>query len=83
MSPVNYGGPLIDIRGQVLGVLVPMSPQNDSEIAGADLYDSGIGFAIPLEDVYANLERLKRGVDLHPGRLGITLKSRDPYGRRP
>ena len=27
ISPANYGGPLVDIRGRVLGVLVPLSPQ--------------------------------------------------------
>ena len=27
ISPSNYGGPLIDIHGRVLGVLVPLSPQ--------------------------------------------------------
>ena len=26
VSPANYGGPLVDIRGRVIGVLVPMSP---------------------------------------------------------
>jgi len=25
ISPTNYGGPLIDLRGRVLGVLVPLS----------------------------------------------------------
>ena len=51
ISPANYGGPLIDSRGRVLGVLVPLSPQKQGgEIAGAEWYDSGIGFAVPLVD---------------------------------
>lgn len=80
ISPVNYGGPLIDIRGRVLGVLVPLSPQGqESEIAGAEWYDSGIGFAVPLADVYTRLETLKAGTDLHPGILGIALKKGDIY----
>ena len=33
ISPGNYGGPLIDIRGRVLGVLVPLSPQQQDEVA--------------------------------------------------
>ena len=49
ISPANYGGPLIDIQGRVLGVLVPLSPQKQGgEVAGAEWYDSGIGFAVPL-----------------------------------
>jgi serine protease Do len=80
ISPVNYGGPLIDIRGQVLGVLVPLSPQGqESEIAGAEWYDSGIGFAVPLVDINSRLETLKAGKDLHPGVLGVALKKGDMY----
>lgn len=29
VSPHNFGGPLIDLNGRVMGVLVPMSPQGD------------------------------------------------------
>jgi len=83
ISPSNYGGPLIDIRGRVLGVLVPLSPQQQDEVAGAEWYDSGIGFAIPLIDVVRHLDKLKRGEELHPGLLGITLKGNDIYGDPP
>ena len=79
ISPHNYGGPLVDIQGRVLGLLVPLSPHARSEVAGAEWYDSGIGFAIPLEDIFAHLEKLKTGKDLHPGVLGITLKGNDIY----
>ncbi len=79
ISPGNYGGPLIDIRGRVLGVLVPLSPQQQDEVAGAEWYDSGIGFAVPLADVIPHLDKLKRGQELHPGLLGITLKGNDIY----
>lgn len=80
ISPANYGGPLIDIQGRVLGVLVPLSPQGqESEVAGAEWYDSGIGFAIPLVDVFEHLPALKAGKDLYPGLLGISLKAGDLY----
>ena len=83
ISPSNYGGPLVDIQGRVLGVLVPLSPQGKDEVAGAEWYDSGIGFAIPLDDIYAHLERWKEGRDLFPGLLGITLKGNDLYATPP
>jgi serine protease Do len=75
VSPVNYGGPLIDIQGRVLGVLVPASPRAQDETAGMEWYDSGIGFAIPLEDVNAVLPRLREGHDLKRGLLGIVPKN--------
>lgn len=79
VSPSNYGGPLIDIRGRVLGVLVPLSPDAQGEIAGAEWYDSGIGFAVPFSDVLARLPQLQSGQDVHPGLLGIGLGGEDPY----
>ena len=72
-SPVNYGGALVDIEGRVLGVIAPLSPQGNGETAGVEWYDGGIGFAIPLEDVFGSLDRLKQGQDLLPGLLGITF----------
>lgn len=72
-SPVNYGGALIDIEGRTLGVIAPLSPSGSGEMAGVEWYDGGIGFAIPLEDIYASLDRLKEGTDLMPGLMGITL----------
>jgi serine protease Do len=79
ISPVNWGGALVDIQGRVLGVLVPLSPEASGEVAGVEWYDSGIGFAIPLVDILATLDRLKAGKDLHPGLLGITMKGHDIY----
>ncbi|MEK6236647.1 MAG: PDZ domain-containing protein, partial [Planctomycetales bacterium] len=73
ISPSNYGGPLIDIRGRAQGILVPLSPQGTTEVAGVEWYDSGIGFAIPLEDVMKTLPRLKTGKDLHRGIMGISF----------
>jgi serine protease Do len=83
VSPVNYGGPLVDLEGRVLGVLVPLSPQASGEVAGAEWYDSGIGFAIPMVDVNATLDRLKGGKDLLPGLMGITIKGQDIYEGQP
>jgi len=78
VSPVNYGGPLIDLEGRVIGVLVPLSPRGDSETAGVEWYDSGIGFAIPIEDILHVLPRLKVGKTLQKGRIGVTMKQEDP-----
>jgi serine protease Do len=83
ISPVNYGGPLVDVNGGVIGILAPLSPQGKTETAGVEWYDSGIGFAIPLEDIYRTLPRLKKGEDLRPGQAGISLKSKDIYAADP
>ncbi|MCH8044260.1 MAG: PDZ domain-containing protein, partial [Planctomycetes bacterium] len=73
VSPGNYGGPLVDIRGRVLGVLAPLSPNDNSATAGSEWYDSGVGFAVPLVDVQAVLPRLIKGENLHRGIMGVSL----------
>ncbi len=83
VSPINYGGPIVDIKGRVQGVLIPASPRGDDQTAGFEWYDSGIGFAIPMEDILAVLPRLKEGKDLQKGLLGVTMKSPDMYGVLP
>ena len=78
ISPINYGGPLLDLSGKVMGILVPLSPQGEGDGTGIEWYDSGIGFAIPLEHILKVLPKLMNGKDLQKGMLGILLKGSDP-----
>ncbi|MFQ5843373.1 MAG: S1C family serine protease [Planctomycetota bacterium] len=72
ISPSNYGGPLIDHRGRVYGILVPLGARG--EAANPNWYDSGIGFAVPIEDPSRLIERLGReGVVLEPAFLGVQM----------
>lgn len=79
VAPANYGGPLIDLAGRVMGVVVPLSPQSQSEVAGLEWYDTGIGFAIPLEDILARVDVMRQGKDIYAGVLGIGVKQGDRY----
>ncbi len=79
ISPANYGGPLIDITGRVIGILAPLPADTAGMNLGTELYDSGIGFAVPFEDILRVLPRLKNGETLSPGVLGIGYSSRDPF----
>lgn len=81
VSPTNYGGPLIELSGRVQGVLVPASPRSEGDTAGFEWYDSGIGFAIPLEDINRVLPKMLKGtakevVTLKRGLLGITMQQK-------
>jgi serine protease Do len=82
-SPVNYGGPLVALDGRVYGVVVPASNRAEGETAGVDVYDGGIGFAVPLEDITRVLPRLKQGQDLKRGLLGVNPQGTDAYNAPP
>ena len=73
-SPANYGGPLVDVAGRVIGVIAPLSMDGGDEAAGTEWYDSGIGFAVPLAHVLGTLDRLESEGGLDPGKLGLTFE---------
>ena len=72
ISPANYGGPLIDIQGRLIGICVPLNPQSSAVGAGVEWYDSGIGFAIPIDGTEALIQRLKNPeTRIAPAFLGV------------
>lgn len=77
ISPANYGGPLLDVAGRVIGMLAPLPAESAGMVTGSELYDAGIGFAVPLEDILAVLPRMQAGETLAEGILGISYSSRD------
>lgn len=76
ISPANYGGPLIDLDGRVIGILVPMAGSGGA-LAGAEWYDGGIGFAIYKDRIDAVHERLAAGQNIEPGKIGVMLEPDD------
>ena len=79
ISPANFGGPLTDLLGRVAGILVPMSPDDEGEMAGTQWYDSGIGFAVPITDLMKRIEELKSGKPQRAGLLGVSFEGTDLY----
>jgi S1-C subfamily serine protease len=73
-SPANYGGPVVDLDGRLLGIAVPLSPSGRN--AGVDWYDSGIGFAVTVADIQHLLLRMQRGEVLQRGWLGVRFESK-------
>lgn len=72
LSPANYGGPVCDLHGRVVGIAVPMA-QRPGELAGIDMYDSGVGFVIPKPRVDEIVAVLRTGKSVYRGWLGIQL----------
>jgi serine protease Do len=79
ISPQNYGGPLIDLQGNVMGILAPINPGIATEGEVEQWYDSGVGFAIPLVDILERLPKMQRGEDIYPGKAGFRTSSPDEF----
>ncbi|NND99374.1 MAG: PDZ domain-containing protein [Pirellulaceae bacterium] len=76
VSAALYGGPLIDLHGNLLGVLIPAVAKGGAPDA-TSWYDSGIAFAVPADVVKQKLDRLKAGEEINRGLIGIVPKSDD------
>lgn len=73
INPGNSGGPLIDTRGQVVGVNAAISTGNTGE--GGSV---GIGFAIPINTVKTVAQQLiSTGKATHPY-IGVTVQAITP-----
>lgn len=81
VSPDNYGGPLVNLNGEVLGILTPFGMGENTLFTGAELYDSGVAFAVPLEDLIAILPKMKsagesRNRELRPApKVGLMFRN--------
>ncbi|MEM0924838.1 MAG: trypsin-like peptidase domain-containing protein, partial [Planctomycetota bacterium] len=78
VSPAFYGGPLVDLYGNVIGISVPAVAEGGAPDA-TSWYDSGIAFAVPAPVLKQKLERLKAGETIRKGLIGIVPVTKDPY----
>lgn len=65
VNPGNSGGPLINVRGEVIGV--------NSQILSGSGGSIGISFAIPIDDAMRIVEQLKNNGRVRRGRLGVEI----------
>lgn len=69
INPGNSGGPLLNARGEVIGVTTLI----ESPVRG----NVGVGFAVPINVAKQRLPQLTAGANLEQGYLGITVAQRD------
>lgn len=70
----NSGGPLFNMKGQVIGITT--AKYSGTSTSGATI--EGIGFAIPIDDVYGMLEDLRQFGYITGAYLGVTVSDMDP-----
>jgi S1-C subfamily serine protease len=67
INPGNSGGPLLDSRGDVIGI--------NEQIASDSGSNSGVGFAIPVTSVRYSLDQLRADGKVEYAFLGVTSES--------
>lgn len=73
-NATNFGGPLLDLDGRVIGIIAPFQENGQT---GAELYDSGIGFAAVSRQRADWLGRLQQGMSVQKARLGVVVSRTD------
>ncbi|HEX4717097.1 MAG TPA: trypsin-like peptidase domain-containing protein [Thermoleophilaceae bacterium] len=66
INPGNSGGPVLNARGRVVGI----TDQIATGSSGSDSF-TGVGFAVPIDDVKAELSQLQRGIHVSHAYLGV------------
>ncbi|MGB9990918.1 Do family serine endopeptidase [Pseudoduganella rhizocola] len=65
VNPGNSGGPLLNMRGEVIGI--------NSQIATLSGGYNGISFAVPIDEAMRVADQLKKSGKVSRGRIGISL----------
>jgi S1-C subfamily serine protease len=76
VNPGNSGGPLVDIKGRLIGMNVAIATGSDNNGASPEEGQSaGISFAIPLATIESVVTQLIEGGEVVRGYLGIQYSS--------
>ncbi|MEO1009070.1 MAG: trypsin-like peptidase domain-containing protein [Planctomycetota bacterium] len=83
VNPGNSGGPLVDVRGRVIGMNVAIATgrSGNGEATADEGQSAGISFAIPLPTIESVVDQLIENGRVARGRLGIAFDPR--RSRRP
>ncbi len=70
VNPGNSGGPLVDIRGEIIGMNVAIATGRDGD-GNREGQSAGISFAIPLTVIESVVDQIVRTGEVRRGFLGI------------
>lgn len=76
INPGSSGGPLVNAKGQVIGINTAIFSPGRHQIGGTG-FNIGIGFAIPINLVVDIVKQLKEGGKVTRGLLGVIIQSID------
>jgi S1-C subfamily serine protease len=76
INPGNSGGPLINLNGELVGINGKITPRFFKGM------NSGVGFAIPVEQIRRLLPALRKGGEIHHGNIDGIVFEADLVQRR-
>lgn len=81
VNPGNSGGPLVDVKGRLVGMNVAIATARESE-GTVEGQSAGISFAIPLSTIESVAEQLISSGTVRRGFMGISYGGPDQRRRR-
>ena len=77
INPGSSGGPLFNIRGEVIGINTAIFSPGRGPLFGGTGFNIGIGFAIPMNLASSVLEQIKESGSVTRGGLGVIIQHID------
>ncbi|QWZ07866.1 trypsin-like peptidase domain-containing protein [Nocardioides panacis] len=73
INPGNSGGPLVDLSGDVIGINSSIRTASSGGPDSSSGGSIGLGFAIPIEQVWPVVQQLRNGEKATHARLGVSV----------
>jgi putative serine protease PepD len=73
INPGNSGGPLVDLNGDVIGINSSIRTASSSSLDSSSGGSIGLGFAIPIDNVWPIVQQLRAGDTPTHARMGVSV----------
>ncbi len=73
INPGNSGGPLVDLDGDVVGINSSIRTASSGGLDSSSGGSIGLGFAIPIDNVWPIVQQLRKGDTATHARMGVSV----------
>jgi putative serine protease PepD len=80
INPGNSGGPLVDLDGDVIGINSSIRTASDGSFDSSSGGSIGLGFAIPIDNVWPVVQQLRKGETPTHARMGVSVADASSNG---
>jgi len=82
LNPGNSGGPLLDTRGNVIGIADQIATGTNEFGRSSTETSTGVGFAVPIELAELELSQLERGEHVSHAYMGVSTATTTSNGQQ-